>query len=551
MQRILSAEKFSTISSQVNEAIRPDHEALATAWREMLVIDEHSWQADRSVTDPESLQSQRQGETKDARATVARLSIEYTLGRALSAICDSINRPKGTLVVFNPLSWKRDGLVEVDIDKNTAVVDLSTQKTVSCELVTAGNSYQRIRFLARDVPPIGYKSFALQPGSPAPLGSAIERESSMENSFYRITFDAGTGSVRSIIDKQLQRELIDQTSPYRFDQYLYVTGADSLPNRLVQYSTVSPVPELKIHPAQSGRIVSISKLPFGTVARLESSSTNTPLVRSEVVLFDHQKRIEFTNWVQKEKTYSKEAVYFAFPFAMDPARFRYGIQNGFVDPARDQLPGAGKEWFTVQHWVSVEHDEFAAALVPVNAPLITLGDIARGNWPVEFGKRRGTVFSYVMNNYTPEGYLAGQGGPFLFRYALTSGEQLDLIALARLGWEAMSPLEINEIRHNDKPLAMKGRLEGAEGSFLQVDPGNVIATTWKIAENSDGTILRLLEVGGKSSEATIVTPGLPLKEAWLCNAVEANLKSLKVDNESLRFEIKPFEIVTLRLKGAR
>lgn len=38
----------------------------------------------------------------------------------------------------------------------------------------------------------------------------------------------------------------------------------------------------------------------------------------------------------------KEAVYFAFPFAMTHPQFQYEIQNGVVDPAKDMYPGAAR-----------------------------------------------------------------------------------------------------------------------------------------------------------------------------------------------------------------
>ena len=49
----------------------------------------------------------------------------------------------------------------------------------------------------------------------------------------------------------------------------------------------------------------------------------------------HEKKIEFINRVQKLQVYSKEAAYFAFPFAGAQARFRYALQNGW-NPAAGQ-----------------------------------------------------------------------------------------------------------------------------------------------------------------------------------------------------------------------
>ena len=56
-----------------------------------------------------------------------------------------------------------------------------------------------------------------------------------------------------------------------------------------------------------------------------------------------------------------------------------------------------------------------AAIIPVDAPLVTLGDIARGTWPQQFGQRNGTIFSYVMNNYYFTNWPAGQGPDFWFQ----------------------------------------------------------------------------------------------------------------------------------------
>ena len=545
MQRVLSAEKLSTVSSLVNAVVRPDEEVLRNLWRELLAVDEHSWQADRSVLDPESQQSIGQGEIKDAHATRSRLAIDHVLGRAMTAIADFIDAPQSTLVVFNALNWPRDGLVEVDIDKGMAPVDLVTRQPVPYELVSSGKTYRRVRFIAREIPAVGYKSFALQTGAVPPAADP-STETILENTFYRVTLDPASGSVASILDKELNRELVDSSSSYRFNQFLYVSGADELPNRLVQYSTVSPVPDLKIHPATEGKIVSVKRTPLGVMARLASSSLHTPVIESELFLFSNEKRIEFVNRVRKDEVFTKEGVYFAFPFAMDDPRFRYATQTGFVDPAQDLLPGAGREWFSAQQWVAVDQGGFTMALVPIDAPLLTFGDIARGSWPKEFGRRKAVVFSYIMNNYTPEGYLAGQGGEFTFRYVLSSGMKLDPARLSQLGWEAMSPLEVNEIRPNDKPVFIPRTLNANQASFLHVDQPNVVLVTWKIAEDRKGSILRFIETGGKASTVRVWSTLLRLDQAWLCNAVEDNQRPLSTTQDGLVFQIQPFGIATIR-----
>ena len=310
------------------------------------------------------------------------------------------------------------------MDKGLELVDLATNQTVPYEVLSTGPDYHHVRFLAQDVPSVGYKAYAMKPAQQAPPTPPATTEGTVENQYYRVVLDAESGAVKSIFDKELNKELVNTSSPYRFNQYLYVTGADKLPNRAVQYSSAAPVPEFSIHGAGSGRLVSVTHQPFGVVARLESQGVNTPKIETEVILFNGQKKIEFINRVHKTEVYTKESVYFAFPFAMEHPQFRYEIQNGFVDPSRDQLPGAGKEWFSVQHWVAAEEGGVSVALVPVDASLVCLGDIFRATWPKQFGQRPGTIFSYVMNNYWDTNYAAGQGGDFTFRYVLTSGDHL-------------------------------------------------------------------------------------------------------------------------------
>jgi len=548
-QRALAAEKFSTLSSLVNPVRQPDAEALKRMWNNMVLYDEHTWGAERSVSNPKSQEAVDQLAIKEGFAGEAKRGVDYVLERGLAGLADSVFDPSGTLLVFNPLSWPRSGMVEMDMDKGRELVDLATHRTIPYEILATGQSYNHIRFLAPDVPSVGYKAIAVQETTADSPPEPADPRGTLENAYYRVVLDAKSGAVKSIVDKELKKELVNASSPYRFDQYLYVRGGDQTPNRLVEYSSGWPVPELTIRGAGGGRLVSVSEQPFGLVAHLESSGVNTPHIETEIILFSGQKKIEFINHVHKTEVSSKEAVYFAFPLAMGHPQFRYETQNGSVDPSRDQLPGAGKEWFSVQHWVSAEQDGVSAALVPQDAPLVCLGDIVRGTWPAKFTPRSGTIFSYVMNNYYFTNYAAGQGGDFSFRYVFTSGKDLSPANLSRLGREEMSPLETDQITSQDKAINFARPLDSAQASFLQVREPGVVLETWKMAEDGKGTILRFLEVAGKESVVEVETPFLDVKSAWMSDALERNQGPLPVSPHGIQFPVKPFQIVTVRLEA--
>jgi hypothetical protein len=547
--RALGAEKFSTLSTFVNPRLQPEAEVFKQLWNDMVLYDEHTWGDNRSVSNPQCEEAVRQLATKEGFASEAKKHVDYLLQRSLAALADYISAPKGTVLVFNPLNWQRSSLVEIDLDKGLELVDLVTNQTVPYEVLSTGPDYHHVRFVAQDVPSVGYKAYAIKPAQEPPVAPLISDIPILQNRYYRVVLDAESGAVKSIFDKELNKELVNTSSPYRFDQYLYVTGADRLPNRAVQYSSVAPVPDFSIHGASHGRFVGGTPQPFGAVARLESQGINTPKIATEVILFNGQKKIEFVNRVHKTEVYTKESVYFAFPFALEHPQFRYEIQNGSVDPSRDQIPGAGKEWFSVQHWVAAEEAGVSVALVPVDASLVSLGDIFRGTWPKEFGQRTGTIFSYVMNNYWDTNYAAGQGGDFTFRYVLTSGDHLQPTGLSRLGWEEMTPAEVDEIIPQDKALDSPRPLDGTHGSFVQVDQPNVVLVTWKAAEDGDGTILRFLEVGGQANAVEVQTPRLDVKSAWSSDALERKQAALETSAHGFHFSIKPFQIVTVRLEG--
>lgn len=561
-----SAEKLATLTSLVNPNLAADKVDLDRMWTHMVLFDEHTWTASNSITDPTSLEVVKQLEVKDSHAVDAKALADSLTRNSTASLAESIYTGKGSLIVFNTLDWKRSGSVSIDLIKGDELVDQATGQAVSVEEVPTGKvshhivplqiidnarSFNRVRFFAQDVPALGYKVYAVRKGSqqqaaPAEAASAGK----LENDYYRVELDPVSGAVRSIYEKQLQHELVNQQSPYRFGQYLYVSGGDKQPNTLLQFPMAAPKADLQIDQAHGGHLISMTRTTDGAIARMESTSTNTPTIATTIRLFDHVKKIEFTEDVEKKEIDDKEAVYFAFPFAMQQPQFQYEIQNGVVDPSKDMHAGAGHEWFSVQHWISAQQDGLSATLMPLDASLVTLGDINRGDWPTEFGKRTGTIFSYVMNNYWFTNYRAGQGGHFQFRYVVTSAPSTDATGLSRMGWEEMTPLETDEVTSQDKALNQPRPLDGKEGSFLDVQDPGLLLETWKPAEDGNGTILRFLDLGGAVRDVKVHTPLLQIDQAWQTDAVERNGKALSLaGSDGFQFTVHPHEIVTVRLVG--
>jgi alpha-mannosidase len=544
--RGLSAEKLSTIASLIDPRIAVDKAAFDDMWTNMLLMDEHTWGAGNSVDDPTSSEATQQLEIKDAFAVRARAAVDSLTKSGMATLADSISAGKNSLIVFNTLNWPRSGPVEFDLRKGQELSDSSSGFVVPVQIVRAENDLNHVRFLAQDVPALGYKVYRCGAATaptppPAPLQSTV-----LESRYYRVQLDPASGAVRSLYDKDLRRELVDQQSNYRLGQYLYVTDANPANNQHMTWYRGKL--DLQIHPAHDGKLVSVTRTPYGWEAQMESTATNTPTIKTTIRLYEHEKKLEFIEDLVKDKVSTKEAVYFAFPFAVNHPQFQYELQTTSMDPAKDMYPGAGHEWFSVQHWVSVQADGVSASVLPLDVPLITLGDIDRGRWLNTFGERRATIFSFAMNNYWEDNYVGSQGGNFQFHYVVTSAPSTNEGQLSRLGWEEVTPLESDEITFMDKALSRPHPLDSVQASFAQIDDPNLLLDTWKPAEDHNGTILRFLDLGGQTRSAAIRLPAFRLTGAWQTDAVERNQSQLVVeDGHEFSVTIHPHEIVTVRI----
>lgn len=558
--RAQSAEKLATLSTVVNPRVAADKAALDQMWTHMVVMDEHVSSAGNSVFEPKGAENVGQLAVKHSQAIDARALVDSLARNSMASIVDSIPAGEGSRIVFNTLNWKRSGPVSIDLANGDELLDLSTGQVVPIEVIANGNGMHRVRFVAEDVPPVGYKVFSTRhAGTPLPSPTP-ENSTVLESPYYRVQLDPATGALNSIYDKQLRHELVNRQHSYRFGQYLYVSGADSqvgsqlefLPpvTTAIAYPMGVPLPKLQIDPAHDGKLISVKRTPTGWIARMEARATNTPTITSEIRLFDNERKIELIEDVNKKEVQSKEAVYFAFPFAMDKPIFQYEIQTAVVDPSKDMYPGAGHEWFSVQHWVSVQQDGVSATVMPLDVPVVTLGDINRGAWPSQFGQRPGTIFSYAMNNYWYTGTRAGQGGDFHFRYVITSAPSTDSTLLSRMGWEEMTMLETNEVIAQDKAIPGMRPLSKTQGSFLDVNDPSILLETWKPAEDGNGTILRFLDLGGAERPVTVRTPFLHLSNARRTDVVERDKEQLPlIGSQGFQFTIGHREIVTVRIVG--
>ena len=499
-ESVANGEKLLTLARRIDPAIGYPAGAIDSAWRNCLLYDEHTWGAYCSIDQPESEFTKSQWKIKAQFAVDADRGGKAVCDQGVRALASLVRTDGRSLLVVNPTSWPRTDILRVILPEGTTIAEPGV---ATCE------STHGTYVLVRDVPACGYRVLKLQSGGTRPAPQPVEG-AVIESNHYRVAFDPATGAVASILDKRAGRELVDPKAPYRLNQYLYVAGGKG--TRIVESG---PDAKLTVSIQQKATLRRMKLGELGEMMVVETAAPMTPKIANVVIVWNDVKRIDLANHVNKSQTYEKEAVYFAFPFAAQKPTFRYEIPAGIVCANSDMLPGACLDWFTVQHFVEIEGADATITWATPDAPLVCFQDINRGKWQTQLPLVNGHVYAYVMYNYWFTNYLAGQGGDFAFRFAITSQPRPDRVASARFGWDASNPLLASVVDANPQ-----GRLAAPAAGLVSITEPNVFLVGARPAAEGNAFTFRLWELTGRPTTAHVRLTSIPARKATACNLVE-------------------------------
>ena len=185
-------------------------------------FDEHCWP---TLLPPDDVQEANVALFKHHAARAGAKIADGELHRGLQAVISKVSCPDApTVVVFNPLAHPRTDLARVPLgpagrSRRSAVTRRQPQRGkpshVSVRVSTWCSSPATFQ-------PSGYTTYTVRRGSASPLSGMLKVDgTAMENRFYRVTFDATTGTIASLFDKELGRELVDKAAPHGLGQFIY------------------------------------------------------------------------------------------------------------------------------------------------------------------------------------------------------------------------------------------------------------------------------------------------------------------------------------------
>ena len=419
------------------------------------------------------------------------------------------------IVVYNTLSWQRDGLVTVDAPRG------KTRFTVwdpSGRAMPVHAENGKLSFLAERVPACGYAVFRCVAGSTETPRCHLHYEKGRtQGPWYDIVFDE-RGGIRSITDVVHHRTVLRPGARGNVlqvfeDKPVHDEAWDidlSYQERSWEFEA-DGLPELV--ECNALRMVLAQTLRYGR-------ST----IDQRIILYCHDPRIDFVtrvNW-QERKTMLKVA----FPVNVHSHRATFEIAYGAIerpthrstswDQARYEVPG--------HRWADISEGDYGVAV---------LNDCKYG-WDVEGDTIRLTLLR-SPESPDPE----ADRGVHEFTYALLPhrGDWRERVVFA--GMELNTPL----LPQAAKPHA--GRLPKLR-STVAVDRPNVIVDAVKMAEDGQGIIVRVYEAHGSRGPVK-VTFTRPIAHAEECSLLEERIGDVVVEGFHIGFEIMPWEIRTFRI----
>ena len=87
-------------------------------------------------------------------------------------------------------------------------------------------------------------------------------------------------------------------------------------------------------------------------------------------------------------------------------------------------------------------------------------------------------------------------------------------------------------------------------SVVAVDHPNVTIEAVKKADREDGVVVRVCEVWGRRGRVRL-TPTLPPTSAVRADVLERDVSPVTIEDGSVVLDLRPFELVTLKLTSAR
>jgi alpha-mannosidase len=495
-------------------------------------------------------------------------TVHSIIAASLRAIASHIDTSGAgsPLLVFNPLSWPRTAVVEVpvnDVERPVDIVDEAGEVIPSQE---TGDG--KLVFSADAIPSLGYTQYRVKPGArkrrrrtDLAVHETTERIT-LENAFLLVEIDKATGLVSRIFEKTTcQDALRDAGNRIQIFEDYPVRGRKALSSKsdasifdaweIFIYQQPDGIQYIELHEPVAVTLVDRGPVLARVAVRYRYAQAGRPdsTFTTEISLYHNRPWVEFTLHVDWHAAHRLAKV--AFPLTVQSDFTAYEIPYGYIKRRNPCSPNAtlaerAKYEVPGHKWIDHTHHDGSYGVSLLN-------DSKYG-----FDVVNNTIRMTLLRSATPPTELRAHFG--LTVPGETTGMVTDqgphhcvygLYPHAAGFAEAGTPRKAYELNYPPTLLLESphpGRLP-RQHSFLSVHPSNVLLTTMKKAEDSDGVIVRLYESSGHDTEAVITVPN-GLKRAVETDLLETKRTRVRLENGTIRLPLHKHEIKTILLETA-
>jgi len=493
---------------------------------------------------------------------------------ALARQVDIAGMGERAIVVFNPLSWKRDGLCQATVripirsvrGKHLRLI-APDGKDVPYDLASVRTTKDRHRqyelsFIAPEIPAFGIRTFGVQM---APAEVTFEPtiradDTSLENERLKVAVNKN-GSL-NVLDKETgevwENQNVFEDMEDVGDEYNYSHAEHGLRLTTIDAKAKSQLIERGV----TGATLKIT-VPFRLPKRIASdrkrrlSDTLLHTITSYVTLRPGARRVDIRTEVDNRAEDHRLRALFPTKIATNESTAEgqfvvltrpmdHPKAEGWVEPPLPQEPQQayadltdGKQGLMVINRGLPEYEPQKGNQVtggPGSTIALTLlrcvGWLSRG----DLLTRNDNAGPEVP---APEGQCLG---PHTFRYALVPhrGTLWDAQSY-RLAYEHNVALKAEVTSPHDGELP-------AEQSFVEISDPGILMAAFKQAEDRRGAVIRLWNTTPEDRKTT-VRIGFQIQEAALVNLMEEEPEPLTVRDGAMELSLRRFEIVTVAVHG--
>lgn len=463
---------------------------------------------------------------------------ENCFGEVLRTASSSVSRALDTrvkgipLVVYNPLSAARAGIVEAGIEFPELAPDaVRVFDPEGCEvpsqLLNDSGSHATIAFVA-ELPSVAWKVYDVRCAArPSAMKTGLKvSKTKLENDYYCVKLDR-RGDVASIFDKKLGRELLK--SPMRLE--FFKDESHAWPAWEIMYDDIAAGPVGYVSGPAEVRVV--ERGPARVALEVIRQSRDSLFVQKISLAAgeagDHVRFELFIDWKTR-----KSLLKASFPLSCASPTATYDLGMGTIErgtntPNKFEVPA--------QQWADItdQTGEYGAAI---------LNDCKYGWDKPDANTLRLTLL------HTP-----GCDKAFSYQSMQDIGRHKIMYAVTghRGSWREGS-IAWRAARLNQPLMALQvSPKRGSAGkvlSLLQIDNPALMVRALKKAEESANLIVRVQEQEGREHKSVVLGLAGGVTRASEVSGCEQNLGEATVKDGKLVFDIAPYEMRTFELEPA-